>query len=101
MVIRDRDNDGAGRAIRELAEKNHENSLRVILLNECEKLSKFLQDVEIEDLFSETDREKFGINKEKNSQAAADFKNTKDLAAQLDEETKNNFYALLKYLETL
>ena len=100
------DNDGAGRAIRELAEKNHKDSLQVIPLNECKALkSKFPQDVEIEDLFSEIDREKFGISKEekneKNSQAAADFKNTKDLVAQLDEETKDNFYALLKYLETL
>ena len=96
------DNDGAGRAIKKLAgEEKYRDSLQVILLNECEKLSKFPQDVEIEDLFSEKDREKFGISKEKNSQAAADFKNTKDLAAQLDEETKDNFYALLKYLENI
>ncbi|MBD5167377.1 MAG: AAA family ATPase [Helicobacter sp.] len=96
------DNDGAGRAIKKLAgEEKYRDNLQVILLNECEKLSKFPQDVEIEDLFSEKDREKFGISKEKNSQAAADFKNTKDLAAQLDEETKDNFYALLKYLENI
>lgn len=96
------DNDGAGRAIKKLAgEEKYRDSLQVILLNECEKLSKFPQDVEIEDLFSEKDREKFGISKEKNSQAAADFKNTKDLAAQLDEETKNNFYALLEYLRNI
>ena len=96
------DNDGAGRAIKKLAgEEKYGDSLQVILLNECEKLSKFPQDVEIEDLFSEKDREKFRISKEKNSQAAADFKNTKDLAAQLDEETKDNFYALLKYLENI
>lgn len=96
------DNDGAGRAIKKLAgEEKYRDSLQVILLNECEKLSKFPQDVEIEDLFIEKDREKFGISKEKkNSQAAADFKNTKDLAAQLDKETRDNFYALLKYLET-
>ncbi|MDE7316522.1 MAG: ATP-binding protein [Helicobacter sp.] len=98
------DHDGAGRAIKKLeGEKEYKDSLQVIPLNECETLkSKFPQNVEIEDLFSKKDREKFGISKEeKNSQTAADFKNTKDLEKQLDEETKGNFYALLDYLDSL
>ena len=106
------DNDGTGKAIKQ----GVENDLSVITLKdaftiikdnkECFKddfkdLEK-LKKIEIESLFSDKDREKFGFDTcKENKQASiisSVFKNTENLKDKLSQESKKNLNELFAYL---
>lgn len=88
-----------GQVVKNEAEKDFKDDLKVIVLSEVEVFKdKFPEDFEIEDIFTEKDRETFGIN-EKDSLLSHFFKNCIS-ELKIQQDTKDSFYQLLDYLAT-
>lgn len=92
------DSDAAGKAIKELKEKNKYDKLEIIILNEICKNFK-----NIEDLFHENDKSKYKL-KVKSSYVSNAFKKhilcgKYDDNAILEKTTKENFYKVIDYLK--
>lgn len=106
------DYDKAGRAMKKGVENDkvfEHSGLCIITLKEAFDNSKDKENIEIEDLFSEEDRQTFCIEshkgtdiESKSSVVAKIFKNTQNLDSKISDETKINFVdILLTYLKTL
>ena len=112
------DNDGTGKAMKQGIEdeEKFKNKISVITLKdaftiikdnkECFKddfkdLEK-LKKIEIESLFKDKDREKFGFDtckeNKRSSIVSSVFKNTENLKEKLSQESKKNFNELFAYL---
>ena len=106
------DNDKAGRAMKEGVEKDPKfKALSVLTLKEASTKDKENKELnlEIEQLFSSEDRERFGFDSYKENKQvsiiSSSFKDeilkkleSKENKIELSEETKSNFYELFKYL---
>lgn len=94
------DNDDKGKSFQKQAEKCKDLTLTVVRIDEAFENSQAKSTIkEIENLFSQADREKYKeILQAKGSVASRVFKNGD---FELEKQTKENFFTLLKYLMDL
>ena len=100
------DNDDKGKAFQKQAEKCKDLTLTVVRIDEAFEDSQAKSTIkEIENLFSQADRERHkeilqakSKPKESGSVASRLFKNGDSNDFKLEEQTKENFFTLLEYL---
>ena len=103
------DNDDKGKAFKKQAEKCKDLTLTVVRIDEAFGNSQAKSTIkEIENLFSQADRERHkeilqakSKPNESGSVASRLFKNGDNDDFELEEQTKENFFKLLKYLKNL